>query len=62
MSILGSVVAGDVRALSFLVHQSWSVNEALAIACDGWCAATGYPEAVIREWLRAPSLSPNSHS
>jgi 3-methyladenine DNA glycosylase AlkC len=60
VTVLGRLATSDDRALPFLFHHcgndpAWQVNEALAVAFDDWCAATGYQEAlpVIQEWLQA---------
>ena len=62
--VLGGITATDVRALTYLYERcgddpAWQVNEALAMAFDDYCAATGYEAALpaIRKWLRAPSAN-----
>lgn len=64
VQMLGSLAATDLRALAFLSEQcgsdpAWQVNEALAMAFDDYCSATGYEQALpaMRDWLR--SSSPN---
>jgi len=64
VQMLGSLAGEDGRALAFLFatcgsDPAWQVNEALAMAFDDYCTATGYEQAlpVMREWLR--SESPN---
>ncbi len=59
--VLGDLAARDLRAFDYLFERcgddpSWQVNEALAMAFDAYCAATGYEQALatIERWLRAP--------
>ena len=60
--VLGNLAARDPRALAHLYDacgedEAWQVNEALAMAFDDYCAATGYERALpeLRRWLAAPS-------
>lgn len=56
--LLGHAACGNAAALAFLrdtvsLHESWKVQEVLAMAFDGYCRAAGYAAAlpVIEEWL-----------
>ena len=56
--LLGYSAGGDSRALAFLrdtvsEHQSWKVQEVLAMAFDTYCKRIGYEEALpqIKAWL-----------
>ena len=60
--VLGNLAAREPRALAHLYDacgqdESWQVNEALAMAFDDYCAASGYERALpeLRRWLAAPS-------
>ena len=62
--VLGNLAARDPRALAHLYDgcgqdEAWQVSEALAMAFDDYCAATGYERALpeLRRWLAAPSLN-----
>src|SRR5438093_3730286 len=61
VSVLGGLAGEDRRALEFLYEKcgsdpAWQVNEALAMAFDDYCAATGYEQALpeMRKWLASP--------
>jgi 3-methyladenine DNA glycosylase AlkC len=60
LALLGCLAGNDPRALAFVFERcgddsAWQANEALAMAFDDYCAATGYEQALpeMRRWLQA---------
>jgi 3-methyladenine DNA glycosylase AlkC len=61
VSVLGRIAVHEPRALEFLYGEcgadgAWQVHEALAMAVDDYCAATGYEQVLpeMQRWLGSP--------